>query len=253
MPTFMQGGAVDKMGEHSRTNPTNTRVITTVQVVLVVCALVAFGWLIAKLVGYSLAQSAYRTMQSAYGREAGIDFASLTSDCPGAVAWIRMDDLSTIDYPIMQTSDNDYYLHNDANGQSSVDGSIFLDYRNKSASSDLHTIIYGHNMRDGSMFGTLISYQDEDFYKAGSGKFTIYTPSGTYRYQIFAVNIVDPSDDTFMVGFKDTTVFGAFAQRLKADSLYDTGVNVTGTDQIVTLSTCSSTDRLVVSAKRVNE
>ncbi len=246
-------GAIHKMGDHSRTNTTKTKTVTVIQVILIACALIAFGWIIAKVVGYSQAQSAYRTIQSAYGREDSIDFASLTSDCPDAVAWIRMDDLSTIDYPIMHTDNNDYYLHNDANGQTSVDGSIFLDYRNKNASSDLHTIIYGHNMRDGSMFGTLASYRDEDFYKSGTGMFTIYTPNGTYRYKIFAVNIVDPSDDTFMVGFKDTTVFGSFVQQLKSNSLYDTGVSVTGNNQVVTLSTCSSSDRLVVSAKRVNE
>lgn len=242
------------MGQHDAVHSnTNRRPITAVQVVLLVIAAIALIWVAAKFIGYSQGQQIYRSMQSAYAQDGGIDFSALARDYPGAVAWIRMDDLETIDYPVMQGTDNDFYLHNDPKGNSSVDGSIFLDYRNNAVNTDMHSIVYGHNMRDGSMFGTLKSYTDQDFYQKGSGKFTVFTPTGSYRYQIFAINIVDPTDDTFLVGFNDAKTFGSFVDQLKADSMYDTGVGVTGYDQIVTLSTCSSSDRLVVSAKRVRE
>ena len=242
------------MGRHDAAQSSaKKRPITIVQVVLLAIAAIALIWVAAKLVGYSQGQQIYRSMQSAYAQDGGVDFSALAKDYPGAVAWIRMDDLKTIDYPVMHGSDNDFYLHNDPRGESSVDGSIFLDYRNNAVNTDMHSIVYGHNMRDGSMFGTLKSYTDQDFYQNGSGKFTVFTPTGTYRYQIFAINIVDPTDDTFLVGFSDQKTFGSFADQLKANSMYDTGVAVTGYDQIVTLSTCSSTDRLVVSAKRVRE
>ena len=242
------------MGQHdSVQNSANRRPITIVQVVLLAVAAIALIWVAAKLIGYSQGQQIYRSMQSAYAQDGGVDFNALAKDYPNAVAWIRMDDLETIDYPVMHGSDNDFYLHNDPKGESSVDGSIFLDYRNNAVSTDMHSIVYGHNMRDGSMFGTLRSYTDQDFYRNGSDKFTVFTPTGTYRYQIFAINIVDPTDDTFLVGFSDSKTFGSFVDQLKANSMYDTGVGVTGYDQIVTLSTCSSADRLVVSAKRVRE
>ncbi len=242
------------MGRHDAAHSSaNRRPITIVQVVLLAVAAIALIWVGAKLIGYSQGQQIYRSMQSAYAQDGGVDFSALANDYPGAVAWIRMDDLETIDYPVMQGKDNDFYLHNDPKGNSSVDGSIFLDYRNNAVNTDMHSIVYGHNMRDGSMFGTLKSYTDQDFYKKGTGKFTVFTPTGTYRYQIFAINIVDPTDDTFLVGFNDTKAFGTFVDQLKADSMYDTGVSATGYDQIVTLSTCSSSDRLVVSAKRVRE
>lgn len=244
------------MGSHTRqgTVSSRRRVITVVQVLLAVVALACVAWLAAKLVGYYQGQQFYKGIQAAYAQENEIDFDALCADYPEAVAWIRVDDLETIDYPVMRADDNDYYLHNDSAGNPSADGSIFLDYRNNADfSDDLHTIIYGHNMRDGSMFGTLISYQEEEFFKQGSGMFTIYTPKGSYRYQIFAVNVVDPTDDVFMVGFKDPTIFDSFVSELKNSSMYDTGVQANGDDQIVTLSTCSSADRLVVSAKRVGD
>ena len=245
------------MGKHSTHSAGESlgkrRAITVVQAALVIIAVIAAGWLILKMVGYNQAQEIYHSMQSAYAEEDAVNFDTLAADYPGAVAWIRMDDLETINYPIMQGEDNDFYLHNDPAGQPSIDGSIFLDYRNASVADDPHAIIYGHNMRDGSMFGTLISYEDEEFYKQGSGKFTVYTPGGKYRYQIFAVNIVDPTDDSFLVGFKDAGVFSAYVEELKQASMYETGVEANGANQVVTLSTCSSTDRLVVSAKRVAE
>ena len=244
------------MGNHSlpKSARSSKRVITIIQAVLIVFALACAFWLVSKLVGYYQGQQFYKGIQNSYAEQNEINFDSLTADYPDAVAWIRMDDLDTIDYPVMQSTNNDFYLHNDTSGSQSADGSIFLDYRNSSSiTSDLYDIIYGHNMRDGSMFGTLTSYQDEEFFRQGSGKFTLYTPTGTYRYQIFAVDVVDPLDDVFMVGFKDRGIFNSFVKELKANSLYETGVQADGNDQVLTLSTCSSSDRLVVSAKRVNE
>ena len=89
-------------------------------------------------------------------------------------------------------------------------------------------------------------------YNKGTGAFYIYTPKGAYRYKIFAVNVVDPTDDAYQVGFTNTLAFAAFVKQLKANSMYDTGVDVAGYDHVVTLSTCSDTNRLVVCAKRVD-
>ena len=161
-----------------------------------------------------------------------------------------MDDVD-ISYPIVQGDDNEYYLHCDPANQPSVDGSIFLDSRNKSLDTDLYALVYGHNMLDESMFGQLDEYTSEDFYNRGTGSFNIYTPKGSYRYKIFAANVVDPSDDAYQAGFTNTQAFDAFVKQLKARSMYDTGVDVVGSDHVVTLSTCSDTNRLVLSAKRL--
>lgn len=211
-----------------------------------------------KLVGYYQAQQVYRGMEAAYANErAGVlaeespvDFAALRERYPSVVAWLKMDDVD-VSYPVVQGEDNDHYLHYDPADQASVAGSIFLDWRDKSLANDLHALIYGHNMRDESMFGQLDNYLSEDFYRSGTATFRLYTPDASYRYQIFAVNVVDPSDETYEVGFVNTQAFNAFARQLKSRSMYDTGVEVAGYDHIVTLSTCSSSNRLVLSAKRL--
>ncbi len=217
------------------------------------------AWLVFKMVGYGQAQRIYQQIDAAYaadldgtyeGEPAPIDFAAVQKEYPDVVAWLKMDDVD-VNYPIVQGSDNDHYLHFDPSGAENIAGSIFLDYRNKSLDTDLYALIYGHNMRDESMFGKLDDYTSEDFYRKGTGAFCIYTPKGSYRYKIFAVNVVDPTNDVYQTGFTNTQAFAAFAKQLKESSMYDTGVDVSGSDHVVTLSTCSNSDRLVLIAKRV--
>ena len=231
------------------------KVITAVQVALAVLVVAGIAWIAFKVVGYNQAQQVYHEMERAYaaqpvdGDPASVNVAQLQEMHPGAVGWLKMDDVD-ISYPIMQGKDNEYYLHYDADGNPNIDGSIFMDYRNKSF-DDLHVLLYGHNMLDESMFGQLDEYVSADFYRKGTGGFTVYTPDAAYRYKIFAVDIVDPSDDVYQTGYQNLAVFSGFVKQLKERSMYDTGVDVSGSDHVVTLSTCSANDRLVLSAKRV--
>ena len=231
------------------------RVLTAIQIVILVLVVAGVVWLVNKSTGYSQAQQIYHEIETAYafepidGDSSSIDFAALQEKYPDVKAWLKMDDVD-ISYPIVQGTDNEYYLHYDAAGNENIDGSIFMDYRNRSL-SDLHVLVYGHNMLDESMFGQLDEYMNEEFYRKGTGAFTIFTPEGSYRYQIFAVDIVDPMDDVYQVGYQNPTVFAGFVKQLKANSMYDTGVEVSGGDHVVTLSTCSNEDRLVLSAKRI--
>lgn len=230
--------------------------LTAAQIVIALFVVACLSWLVYKLVGYAQAQQVYDRIETAYASELGgadrdpIDFDALREEYPDVVAWIKMDDVD-VSYPIVQGDDNEHYLHYDPSGAANIDGSIFLDYRNKSIDTDLYSLVYGHNMRDESMFGQLDEYVSEEFYENGLDTFSIYTPNGTYRYQIFAVNIVDPTDDAYTTGFTNAQVFDAFAQQLKERSMYETGVDVSGADHVVTLSTCSSSNRLVLSAKRI--
>lgn len=241
------------------------KAITVVQVALGVLVAAGLAWLVFKYVSYNQAQQVYRDIETAYASEtpaasngsgsaeaaSPIDFAALQKDYPDVVGWLKMDDVE-ISYPIVQGSDNDYYLSHDPSGASNIDGAIFLDYRNKSLDTDLYALVYGHNMLDESMFGHLDEYTNEAFYQKGTDAFSIYTPKGSYRYKIFAVNIVDPTDDAYQAGFTNTLAFAAFVKQLKANSMYDTGVDVAGYDHVVTLSTCSDTNRLIISAKRID-
>ena len=241
-----------------RVNAGKRKIITAIQVVLAVLVVAGVVWLAQKALGYQQAQQVYRDIQVAYAsdlkadsqNETPIDFAALQQEYPDVVGWLQMDDVD-VSYPIVQGSDNERYLHCDPSGAASVDGAIFLDYRNRSIDTDLYALVYGHNMLDESMFGRLDEYVNEEFYRKGTGSFHVYTPNGSYRYKIFAVNIVDPSDDVYMTGFTNTQAFAPFVQQLKDSSRYDTGVEVAGSDHVMTLSTCSDTNRLVLVAKRM--
>lgn len=240
------------------------KAITAVQVVLTVLVVAGLAWLAFKLVGYYQAQQIYRDIETAYASEtpaasqsadqteaaSPVDFAALQQQYPGVVAWLKMDDVN-VSYPVVQGTDNDFYLSHDPSGADNIAGSIFADYRTKSLDTDLYALVYGHNMRDESMFGPLDDYVDESFYQKGTGAFYLYTPHGVYRYKIFAVNIVDANDEAYQMGFINTQVFSAFVKQLKENSMYDTGVDVAGSDHVITLSTCSDTNRLIISAKRM--
>ena len=228
------------------------------QIALAIVAAACVIWLVLKVVGYNQAQQVYNELQTAYADDLGSDFNAdadinfdeLTKKYPDVVGWLKMDDLD-ISYPIVQADDNDHYLYYDATDAPSIDGAIFLDYRNNSFSDDLHSLVYGHNMLDGSMFGTLKKYTDEQFYKEGKGTFAIYTPTGAYQYKIFAVQVVDADNEAYTVGYKTAEVYDAFIRNLKEGSMYDTGVELESLDHVVTLSTCTDTDRLIVSGKRI--
>ena len=230
--------------------------LTIAQVVLGLLVLCGAAWLVFKAVGYWQAQQVYKGVEFAYANDLSvdeddpIDFVALQERYPDVVAWIKMDDVD-VSYPVVQGSDNDFYLYNDLDGQACVAGSIFLDYRTQSLDTDRYAIMYGHNMRDESMFGRLDDYLSKEFYEKGTDSFTVYTPKKTYRYKIFAVNVVDPTDEVFTMGYVNTGVFDGVVREMKANSIYDTGVEVAGSDHVLTLSTCSDSDRLVLSAKRM--
>lgn len=238
------------------------KAISTAQIVLALLVVAGIAWIAFKLVGYSQAQGVYREMESAYANEldgpsdAGwcpVDFEALAVECPEVVGWLTMDDFD-LSYALVQGGDNDFYLYNDSTCQPNIDGAIFVDYRNKSLATDKHVIVYGHNMLDESMFGQLDNYVSEQYFFGNSRTFSIYTPDGVSRYQIFAANIVNPTDDVYQVGFKLNDVFGAFIDQVRASAMYnDEEISVSGTDQVVTLSTCSDSNRLVLNAKRVSE
>lgn len=234
--------------------------LSTVQIILAAIAVAGIVWLAWTAMSYRNAQNTYNGLREAYASESNtadvtpdsIDFDALTSAYPNIVAWIHFDAEETaIDYPVVQGTDNELYLTTDATNTSSRTGAIFLDYRNNSFADDLHTIIYGHNMIDNTMFGGLHKFDDEDFFNSNPSTFWVATPEGTYYYQIFAVSVVTPESDVYTVGYKNTDVFEAFVQELKSNSIYDTGVSVSGQDRVLTLSTCSKPNRLVISAKLI--
>lgn len=182
-----------------------------------------------------------------------VDFEALQSASPYVCGWIQVSGIDTINYPIVQYDDNNYFLKHSWDGAESRYGAIFLDTRNASDFSDSYNIIYGHNMKDGSMFGQLKKLMEESFYQESGGTITIYLPEETRVYQIFSVRIVEPDDaETYNIWLRENESYASLLQSFEENSLYDTGIDVTGEEQVLTLSTCSGENRLVAQAKLVS-
>ena len=113
-----------------------------------------------------------------------VDFNKLEEINPDVIAWIEIPGLE-ISYPVVQGRDNDYYLHHLITGENHKSGSIFMDFHNQEDLSDRNSIIYGHNMKDGSMFGTLDQYQSQALYR-NYPYFYMYVTGYIYEYQIFS-------------------------------------------------------------------
>jgi sortase B len=155
-----------------------------------------------------------------------------------------------ISYPVLYSGDNSYYLRRLWDKSYNQAGSLFLEGNNKSI-DELHTIVYGHNMKNGSMFAPLKEYLNQDFFEENGGWFTLYTPEGIWRYQIFSVYQAAADDELYTVGFVESEEYNAFLKMLYENSLYETGVTVYSDDHVMTLSTCTDDgkNRIVVHAR----
>lgn len=181
-----------------------------------------------------------------------IELNSLKRENPDIVGWIRFDNIEILSYPVLYSGDDETYLRTDIYGNASTAGCIFMEGACNPDFEDCHTILYGHNMRDLSMFGSLKKYKTEDFY-ADHQYFTIYTTDMAYRYRIFSYRDVAETDEVYTVGFAADETFGDFVGEMVRHSYEDTGIAVTKEDKVMTLSTCSTEgNRFVVHAVRVD-
>ena len=172
---------------------------------------------------------------------------AINSDCVG---WIR------IDYPVVQAADNSIYLHRNFNQESAICGAIFMDYRNDIDLAREHLILYGHQMKDGSMFKQLNGYKDKNFYKEHP-EITLYLRNQKYNYDVVAVYVTNIARSggyyNYLHGNTREEQIEYLQNKMAAYQLYDTGLTVTKDDELLSLSTCeysSNNGRLIVLAKR---
>lgn len=179
------------------------------------------------------------------------DFSYLMEINPEVIGWIQIPG-TKINYPIVQGTDNEYYLTHTFSGAENSSGAIFLDCDISDGLEDKNPIIYGHNLKSGAMFSRLNRYARREFWDANPYLY-ITTPQGQQLYQIFSAYQTDAGADIYYYGFGSDEVFQDYLDRIRSYSIYDAGISVTSEDSIVTLSTCANnTDqRFVVHAKRI--
>ncbi len=175
------------------------------------------------------------------------------------IGWLKIDD-TIIDYPVMQTSNNEYYLDHNFNQEKDSNGSIFMDASCKAYPRSQNLILYGHHMRSGKMFGDLEKYARESYYKEHSViQFdTIYEKSVYQVMYVFRAKVLKENEIAFkyyqFIDANSGEEFNSYMKEMAGMSLYDTGITAEYGDELLTLSTCdhSQTDgRFVVVAKRV--
>ena len=166
-----------------------------------------------------------------------VDFEALRGISGDVIGWLCLPH-TTINYPVVQGRDNEYYLERFIDGQSNMGGSLFADCVCPSDFSGKNTIIYGHNMKDGSMFALIDDYAEQSFYEQHPAMY-LNTPSGNYRVDIFSGFTSDPEGFVYAASCASDEDYAAFLRALAASSEIDCPVEVGVEDRIVTLSTCT--------------
>lgn len=174
------------------------------------------------------------------------------------IGWIKIED-TVIDYPVMQTKDNQYYLTHNFNQEEDRNGSIFMDYQCDVTKGCDNTILYGHHMKSGRMFGSLQKYSKESYLKEHPYiQFDTIYEKGTYQVMyVFRSKVYSEEEITFkyyqFINAASEQEFNSCMNEMAALSLYDTGVSASYGDKLLTLSTCDyqeSKGRFVVVAKK---
>lgn len=166
-----------------------------------------------------------------------IDFEALSQINSDIVGWIYLEG-SEINYPIAQSEDNSYYLKHLFDKSSNSSGCIFLDCRNAADFTDRHSIIYGHHMKNGTMFSGLDSYKSQAYYDEHP-QILLMTPEQNYVIEIFAGYVASVQDDAWQTEFGAGADFGDWLNRAIERSCFTSNMTPAATDRIITLSTCS--------------
>ena len=166
-----------------------------------------------------------------------VDFDALLAENPDVIAWLYSPD-TPIHYPVVQGEDNAYYINHLLNGKSNGSGTLFLDYRNEADLSHWNSVIYGHNMKNDSMFGTLTDYKKQAYYDAHP-KMYLLTPEGDYVIHLVA-GLVTPSDsDVYSALYPDEEEKEQLLKKWLSASTFQAEWEPSPDDRFITLSTCS--------------
>lgn len=237
----------------------NKKIKQWVYKIIIVLLCCVIGFCLYKISGiiyeYYVGAKAYENVQEIAGIEKDkfgkIDFETLAKENPDIRAWLHSND-TIINYPVVQGKDNEFYLYRMFNKEWNGKGSLFVDARCENPFKDFNTIIYGHRMKDGSMFHSLIKYREEDFYKQHK-TMDLITPDKAYKLRIFSVMTIPADSDLYRFDFFGEEDKNSYIRNIKNQSETKMDdVEVTAEDKLVMLSTCTyefDNARLVVFGK----
>lgn len=180
------------------------------------------------------AETVVKTIPTEEPTKVTIDFKSFIFDYPNAVGWIYSEG-ANLNYPVMQTRNNSFYIDHLPDGSKNIAGSLFTDFRNSSIGTDPNYIIYGHNMNNGSMFGSITNYKNQEYYD-NYPYIDFYAFDRDYRIELIAGCTVYVNSDVFDINFNDVDAIN----ELVSNSSFKSKNKYTEGDKLVTLSTCTN-------------
>lgn len=226
-----------------------TAILWALFFMLVAAAAFGLGKLGYALLGTTVGNSYYASLADQMRPNDTVNFTALHASNPQIKAWVTLPN-TAVDLPIAQTSDNAFYLTHRFDGKKNKLGTPFIDAANAGDFSDRHTVIYGHAVKSGALFGSLWEYENPNYYKRHTSM-TLYLPDGTQRtLTVFACARVPGVRSYVPVSFSGDDAFLGYVNELRSLSAFDSGVTVSASDRIVSFCVCPQGDervRLLVS------
>lgn len=171
-----------------------------------------------------------------------IDIKELKKKNPDTIGWLKVKNTS-ISYPIVKTSDNDFYMTHSFDKSYNSAGWPFMDFKNKFDGTDKNMVIYGHNRRNGDMFGTLSHTLKEEWYTNKDNKeIVLITDKGVQRYEVFSIYEVLNEEYYINTTFTDES-YAEFLNTVSNRSIYNFNTKIDSSKSVLTLSTCSGNDK----------
>ena len=223
--------------------------------ILIYSGIKIFKWYKDKTNNNKIAEQIKSTVivEEENGDEYTVDFNKLKEQNNETIAWLKVNN-TNVEYPVVKGTNNSFYLNHSFDKSNNSAGWIFADYRNKFDNTDKNIVIYGHNMRDGSMFGSMLNILNAKWYENEENtNITLYTENEKCMYKVFSVYKIENEDYYIKTEFKNDNEFEDFIKTLKKRSIKDFNVDVSKDDNILTLSTCANNNkyRVVLHAKKV--
>ena len=220
-------------------------------VLLVAGVLYGLGSLGYALLGTTIGNSYYAALAEDSRADGEVDFAALSAENPEVKAWVRLDG-TAVDLPIVQTTDNSFYLSHRFDEKRNKLGTPFIDAGNAGDFSDRHTVIYGHAVKSGALFGSFWEYENPNYYNRHP-QLTLSMPNGErYTLAVFSCARVEGTRSAIPISFPGETAFLTFLDELHELSEFDSTVSVGVQDRIVSFCVClpdGGDERLLVSCK----
>lgn len=181
-----------------------------------------------------------------------VDFEGLKKQNTDTVAWLKVNG-TKIEYPVVKANNNEYYLNHNFQKNINVGGWVFADYKNNFDGTDKNIVIYGHNMKDGSMFGTLKDTLKTDWQNTENNLLiTLVTEDETNIYKVFSTYRIENEEYYIQTEFGDSSKYIQFLSKIKQRSNKYYNETLNEDDQILTLSSCSGSNyRIVLHAKKI--